>query len=137
MIGLAFAAILGFKAGAGFHSSSQLLGGIMGAFGGIVMALPAAMQPDSMGRPMTFNLWMIVLLGGAATIFGPLLGSILFFVVRLLLTSLAGEFIPSSLLNTQQTEQLAWVLIGLSLILLVVFRPQGVLGNKKELSFNV
>ena len=86
---------------------------------------------------MTFNLWMIVLLGGAATIFGPLLGSILFFVVRLLLTSLAGEFIPSSLLNTQQTEQLAWVLIGLSLILLVVFRPQGVLGNKKELSFNV
>ena len=60
-------------------------------------------------------------LGGAATIFGPLLGSILFFVVRLLLTSLAGEFIPSSLLNTQQTEPLAWVLIGLALILLVVF----------------
>ena len=120
-----------------YKLQALILGGIMGAFGGIVMALPAAMQPDSMGRPMTFNLWMIVLLGGAATIFGPLLGSILFFVVRLLLTSLAGEFIPSSLLNTQQTEQLAWVLIGLSLILLVVFRPQGVLGNKKELSFNV
>ena len=31
MIGLAFAAILGFKAGAGFHSSSLFLGGIMGA----------------------------------------------------------------------------------------------------------
>ena len=125
------------KSSYAYKLQALILGGIMGAFGGIVMALPAAMQPDSMGRPMTFNLWMIVLLGGAATIFGPLLGSILFFVVRLLLTSLAGEFIPSSLLNTQQTEQLAWVLIGLSLILLVVFRPQGVLGNKKELSFNV
>lgn len=125
------------KSSHAYKLQALILGGIMGAFGGIVMALPAAMQPDSMGRPMTFNLWMIVLLGGAATIFGPLLGSILFFVVRLLLTSLAGEFIPSSLLNTQQTEQLAWVLIGLSLILLVVFRPQGVLGNKKELSFNV
>ena len=125
------------KSSYAYKLQAPILGGIMGAFGGIVMALPAAMQPDSMGRPMTFNLWMIVLLGGAATIFGPLLGSILFFVVRLLLTSLAGEFIPSSLLNTQQTEQLAWVLIGLSLILLVVFRPQGVLGNKKELSCNV
>ncbi len=125
------------KSSYAYKLQALILGGIMGAFGGIVMALPAAMQPDSMGRPMTFNLWMIVLLGGAATIFGPLLGSILFFVVRLLLTSLAGEFIPSSLLNTQQTEQLAWVLIGVSLILLVVFRPQGVLGNKKELSFNV
>ena len=125
------------KSSYAYKMQALILGGIMGALGGIVMALPAAMQPDSMGRPTTFNLWMIMLLGGAATIFGPLLGTILFFVVRLLLTSLAGEFIPSSVLNTQQTEQLAWILIGISLILLVVFRPQGILGNKKELSFNV
>jgi branched-chain amino acid transport system permease protein len=101
------------------------------------MALPSAMQPDSMGRPATFNIWMIMLLGGAATIFGPLLGTLIFFSVRLVLTGLAGNFIPASVLNVQQTEQLAWVLIGLSLMLLVVFRPQGILGNKKELSFNV
>ncbi|WP_449283550.1 branched-chain amino acid ABC transporter permease [Leucobacter sp.] len=125
------------KSSYAYKMQALMLGGVMGAFGGIVMALPAAMQPDSMGRPTTFNLWMIMLLGGAATIFGPLLGSILFFVVRLLLTSLAGEFIPGSLLTSQQTEQLAWILIGISLILLVVFRPQGILGNKKELSFNV
>lgn len=125
------------KSSYAYKLQALILGGVIGALGGIVMALPAAMQPDSMGRPTTFNLWMIVLLGGAATIFGPLLGSILFFVVRLVLTGLAGEFIPSTVLNTQQTEQLAWILIGVSLILLVVFRPQGILGNKKELSFNV
>ncbi|KTR86897.1 branched-chain amino acid ABC transporter permease [Leucobacter chromiiresistens] len=125
------------KSSFSYKLQALILGGVMGAFGGIVMALPAAMQPDSMGRPTTFNLWMIMLLGGAATIFGPLLGSILFFVIRLLLTSLAGEFVPASVLSAQQTEQLAWILIGISLILLVVFRPQGILGNKKELSFNV
>lgn len=125
------------KSSYAYKMQALILGGVMGAFGGIVMALPAAMQPDSMGRPMTFNLWMIMLLGGAATIFGPLLGSLLFFIVRLILTSFAGEFIPDSVLNSQQTEQLAWILIGVSLILLVVFRPQGILGNKKELSFNV
>jgi len=125
------------KSGFAYKLQALILGGLIGALGGIVMALPSAMQPDSMGRPTTFNLWMIVLLGGAATIFGPLLGSILFFVVRLVLTGFASEFIPSTVLNNQQTEQLAWVLIGISLILLVVFRPQGILGNKKELSFNV
>lgn len=120
-----------------YKMQALILGGVMGAVGGIVMALPSAMQPDSMGRPMTFNLWMIMLLGGAATIFGPLLGTLIFFSVRLLLTGIAGNFIPASVLNVQQTEQLAWVLIGVSLMLLVIFRPQGILGNKKELSFNV
>lgn len=125
------------KSSYAYKMQALILGGVLGALGGIVMALPSAMQPDSMGRPATFNLWMIMLLGGAATIFGPLLGTLIFFIVRLLLTSLAGEFVPSSLLNAQQTEQLAWILIGISLMLLVIFRPQGILGNKKELSFNV
>jgi branched-chain amino acid transport system permease protein len=125
------------KSSYAYKLQALILGGVMGAFGGIVMALPSAMQPDSMGRPATFNIWMIMLLGGAATIFGPLLGTLIFFSVRLVLTGLAGNFIPASVLNVQQTEQLAWVLIGLSLMLLVVFRPQGILGNKKELSFNV
>ncbi len=125
------------KSSYAYKMQALILGGVLGAFGGIIMTLPSAMQPDSMGRPATFNLWMIMLLGGAATIFGPLLGTLIFFLVRLLLTSLAGEFVPSTLLNTQQTEQLAWILIGVSLMLLVIFRPQGILGNKKELSFNV
>ncbi|MBL5975549.1 MAG: branched-chain amino acid ABC transporter permease [Candidatus Leucobacter sulfamidivorax] len=125
------------KSSYAYKMQALILGGVMGAIGGIVMTMPSAMQPDGMARPMTFNLWMIMLLGGAATIFGPLLGTLIFFVVRLLLTTIAGEFVPSSLLSPSQTEQLAWVLVGVSLMLLVIFRPQGILGNKKELSFNV
>ncbi len=125
------------KSSYAYKMQALILGGVMGAIGGIVMTMPSAMQPDGMARPMTFNLWMIMLLGGAATIFGPLLGTLIFFVVRLLLTTIAGEFVPSNLLSPSQTEQLAWVLVGVSLMLLVIFRPQGILGNKKELSFNV
>jgi branched-chain amino acid transport system permease protein len=29
------------------------------------------------------------------------------------------------------------MLVGLALMLLVIFRPQGIFGNKKELSFSV
>ncbi|MDF2664251.1 MAG: branched-chain amino acid transporter permease, partial [Microbacterium sp.] len=30
-----------------------------------------------------------------------------------------------------------FILVGIGLMLLVIFRPQGIFGNKKELSFNV
>ncbi len=120
-----------------YKLQALMIGGVMGGFGGIIMALPASINPDGMGRATTFNLWMIMLLGGAATILGPLLGSLLFFIVRLLITSFASEFVPSSLLSSQQTEIISWILIGVMLMVLVIFRPQGILGNKKELSFNV
>lgn len=120
-----------------YKLQALMIGGVMGGFGGIIMSLPAAINPDGMGRATTFNLWMIMLLGGAATILGPLLGAILFFIVRLIITSAMTEFVPSDVLTAQQTEIIAWVLIGLMLMLLVIYRPQGILGNKKELSFNV
>lgn len=125
------------KSAYSYKMQALIIGGVMGGFGGIFLSLPAAMHPDSMGRPTTFNLWIIVLLGGAATIFGPLLGTILFFITRLLVIAGSKTFIPSHIVNSQQSEQLAWVLIGLALMLLVVFRPQGILGDKKELSFSV
>lgn len=120
-----------------YKMQALIIGGIMGGFGGIFMSLPGSLHPDTMGRPTTFNLWIVVLLGGAATIFGPVLGALLFFITRLLIIAAANTFIPSSMLGAQQTEQFAWLLIGLALIFLVVFRPQGILGDKKELSFNV
>lgn len=125
------------KSAYSYKMQALILGGVIGGFGGIFIGLPAALHPDAMGRPMTFNLWIIVLLGGAATIFGPLLGTVLFFITRILVISAATTFVPSSILSAQQTEQFAWMLIGLALVFLVVFRPQGILGNKKELSFNV
>ena len=38
-------------------------------------------------------------------------------------------------LTTQQSQMLVFVLGGVALMLLVIFRPQGILGNKKELTF--
>lgn len=119
-----------------YKLQALVIGGVMGGFGGIIMSLPATINPDGFSRATTFNLWMIMLLGGAAAILGPLLGSILFFVVRLVITSVASEFVPRDVLSAQQSEILAWVLVGLMLMLLVIFRPQGILGNKKELAFN-
>ncbi len=40
-------------------------------------------------------------------------------------------------MNGQQTSQFAFIVVGVALMLLVIFRPQGILGDKRELRFNV
>lgn len=113
-----------------------VIGGALGALGGIMYVLPSSVQADSMGRTLTFFIWTALLLGGAATIFGPVLGTILFFSVRILIRGITGAVVPPEILNTQQSDQFSWVVVGVILMLLVIFRPQGILGNKRELQFN-
>jgi neutral amino acid transport system permease protein len=114
-----------------------IIGGGFGALAGMVYVLSSSVQPDAMGRSLTFFCWTALLLGGAASIFGPVLGTILFFTVRVLVQGTANAWVPDSVMNTQQTEQFAWIVVGVALMLLVIFRPQGILGNKRELRFNV
>jgi branched-chain amino acid transport system permease protein len=38
-------------------------------------------------------------------------------------------------MTSQQASTMRFILVGIGLILLIVFRPQGILGNKKELTF--
>ncbi len=108
-----------------------VIGGVLGALGGIIYVLPSSVQPDSMGRALTFFAWTALLLGGAATIFGPVLGSILFFVVRIFIKGTADVLVPDSLMNSQQTEQFSWIVVGVALMLLVIFRPQGHPGRQE------
>lgn len=114
-----------------------IIGGLFGSLGGMIYILPGSMQPDAMGRNLTFFAWTALLLGGAATVFGPVLGSILFFSLRILIQGTADAVVPNAIMNTAQTKQFAWICVGVALMCLVIFRPQGILGNKKELRFNV
>ena len=120
-----------------YKMQALVLGGVIGAVAGIIYVLPRAVQPDSMGRPMTFFVWTILLLGGAATVFGPVLGSIIFWVSLMLIKSVMRVGVPESVMRTEQIEQFGWIVVGVTLMLLVIFRPQGILGDKKELAIDV
>ncbi|TQL48875.1 amino acid/amide ABC transporter membrane protein 2 (HAAT family) [Homoserinimonas aerilata] len=116
-----------------------VLGGVLGTLGGVVMALPSAVVPGVYLPSLTFFLWTILLLGGAATIFGPVIGAAIFWMLMAFLSvflpSLAAEgLLPG--VSSVQAGVLRYILIGLVLMAIVIFRPQGILGNKKELTFN-
>jgi len=118
-----------------------VIGGLFGAIGGMMYVLPATVQPDALGRSITFFCYTALLLGGAATIWGPVLGSLIFFVGRVAIIGVANTYLSSddyiNIMNGQQTSQFAFIVVGVALMLLVIFRPQGILGDKRELRFNV
>jgi branched-chain amino acid transport system permease protein len=119
-----------------YKMQALVLGGVIGALGGVIWSLGAAVQPDSMGRPTTFWIWTLLLLGGAATVFGPILGSILFWSSLLIVKRLAGILIPDNVMGPNELEPFSLVLVGVTLMCLVIFRPQGILGDRRELAIN-
>jgi branched-chain amino acid transport system permease protein len=119
-----------------YKMQSLIIGGVIGSLGGVIYALSSSVQPDSFGRTTTFLLYTCLILGGAATVFGPILGSFLYFIVLVGLRDVITEFVPSSIMNQQQIPQFTWIVVGVGLMVLVIFRPQGILGNKKELAFD-
>lgn len=119
-----------------YKMQALVLGGMCGSLAGMLYVLPRSIAPDSMGRSLTFFVWTVLLLGGAATLFGPVLGSMLFYAVYMLVRAGMREGLEGVVSSTM-VEQIGGLLVGVALMLLVIFRPQGILGNKKELAFDV
>lgn len=123
-----------------YKMQSLILGGALGTLAGIVFVLPRAVQPGNYVTGLTFFIWTIMLLGGAATVFGPIVGSMIFWVLLSLTEGVLQGLVNMGVITFLSTDQIGpvrFILIGLGLMALVVFRPQGIFGNKKELQFNV
>ncbi|MFI8632439.1 branched-chain amino acid ABC transporter permease [Microbacterium sp. NPDC077663] len=121
-----------------FKMQALIVGGVIIAAGGILTAMGTNVNPNVYVTSQTFYVWTALLLGGAATIFGPVLGAVLFWVVRAFLSNLLPALSQIGVLpflSSEQSQMLVFVLVGVALMLLVIFRPQGILGSKKELTF--
>jgi ABC-type branched-subunit amino acid transport system permease subunit len=121
-----------------YKMQALIIGGVLGALGGILTALPSSVNPVTYVTALTFFVWTALLLGGAATVFGPILGAVIFWVLQAFLTNILPALSSAGLLgnlSTQQSSIFRFILVGIGLMLLVIYRPQGILGDKKELTF--
>ena len=124
---------------------SLVLGGVIGAFGGVVLAVGnQTANPISFRTEMTFFVYAILVLGGVGKIIGPIVGSMIFwFVINFTEGTLAqatdgkGSDLPSWLVTANNFGFIRFMLVGLGLVLLVIFRPQGIFGDRKEQAFDV
>lgn len=125
-----------------YKMQSLILGGIIGSLGGAVYALSRqSVQPDNYGTALTFFAYTVLILGGAARVFSPVIGAIIFwfllvFIEQSLRQGVSNGLIPDWLIGPNQVGQVRFMLVGLGLMLLMIFRPQGIFGDKKELALD-
>jgi branched-chain amino acid transport system permease protein len=125
-----------------YKMQSLILGGVVGAFAGFVYAISRqSVQPDNYSTALTFFAYAVLILGGAARVLGPVAGSVIFwfllvFVEQVLRQAVANDLIPNWLMTPNQVGQVRFMLVGLGLMLLMIYRPQGIFGDKKELALD-
>ena len=125
-----------------YKMQSLIIGGVIGACGGFVYALSRqSVQPDNYGTALTFFAYTVLILGGAARVFSPVVGAMIFwflivFIEQVLRQGVTNDLIPDWLIGVNQVSQIRFMLMGIGLMLLMIFRPQGMFGDKKELALD-
>jgi branched-chain amino acid transport system permease protein len=123
-----------------YKMQSLVLGGVIGALGGFVFAIVnQSVQPDNYSTAFTFFCYTALLLGGVARVLGPVVGAMLFwfllqFTDVALRQAISADYISESVLVGNEVGQVRLVLVGLGLMLLMIFRPQGIFGDKREVA---
>ena len=124
-----------------YKLQALVLGGVIGGMGGVFNALQTkSVHPDFYSTAQTFYAFGALLLGGAATVFGPVVGAMLFWFLlavpdAVLRQAIAGPD-PLLPLTDAQVGATRFILLGILIAVLMVFRPQGLLGRKREVQFD-
>jgi branched-chain amino acid transport system permease protein len=122
-----------------YKMQSLIIGGVIGGFAGMMLAVDRQfVEPKLFESSLTFLAYAALILGGMARIFGPILGSILLWFMISASETFLREAITSGFLGLDNVFEpkdvgpLRFALVGLLIMLLVIFRPQGILGDREE-----
>ena len=122
-----------------YKLQSLVLGGVLAGLAGVMLALGAnTVNANTFAPQVTFFLYAALILGGAATRIGPIIGAVLFwFILAAGQTALAeagnNDLLPGILDDSTAQGAAAFGLVGVGLILLMTFRPQGIFGSQEEM----
>jgi neutral amino acid transport system permease protein len=109
-----------------------MIGGLIAGIAGSLYAWQlTVVYPDNFLPLVTFNAWTIVVLGGAGNNLGTLLGAAIFWAYQSSTRFVLSDIVP---LDDARLGAFRIMVIGLLLMVLMVWRPQGILGKKEELT---
>ncbi|ACC82305.1 branched-chain amino acid ABC transporter permease [Nostoc punctiforme] len=115
-----------------YKLQSLILGGAIAGIAGAFFAWQlSAIYPDNFQPQITFDTWIMVILGGSGNNVGTILGAVIFFAYD----ALTREVLPRIVhLDEARLGAFRIMVIGLILMILMIWRPQGILGKKEELT---
>lgn len=128
-----------------YKMQSLIIGGIIGMFAGMILALDrGSVQPDNYSRDVTFYVLTALVLGGLAKVSGSVTGAMLFWVLFVLSDNILREITRNgplrignfTIIQSTQVGAVNYMFVGIGLILLMTFRPQGLFGNRQEMALD-
>jgi neutral amino acid transport system permease protein len=115
-----------------YKLQALMIGGFLTGVGGAFYAWQQSnVYPNNFRSDLTFNVWILMVLGGAGSNPGVVVGAIVFWAYTALTRDL-GKLFP--MIPGAQIDAFRMVVIGLLLIGLMVWRPQGIMGDRDELT---
>ncbi len=110
------------------------------AIGGAIMGLGGAAQghfigfiaPDNYLPMLTFQVWVMLIVGGSGNNRGAILGAVVVWGIWALSASAIAAVIPAD--QQARTASLQIVLIGVALCAILLLRPRGILGEVRIVS---
>jgi branched-chain amino acid transport system permease protein len=128
-----------------YKMQSLIIGGLIGMFSGVIFALDrGSVQPDNYSRDVTFYILTALVLGGVAKVSGSIVGSMLFWGIFVFSDNFLRELTKDqplkifgvTVMQKIQVGAINYMFIGVGLMLLMAFRPQGLFGNRKEMALD-
>ncbi|WP_214104394.1 branched-chain amino acid ABC transporter permease [Acrocarpospora catenulata] len=123
-----------------YKMQALVFGGVVGSLAGFLFALSrAATQPDLFSTELTFFAYTVLILGGAARVAGPVVGAMIFWLLLILVKTGMEEAVNHQVITfitVNQVGSINYMLVGLGLILLLIYRPQGIFGDKREIALD-
>jgi len=111
-----------------FKTKSLVLGSCMaGAAGSLFAHYTSFVSPDMFMPLLTFSVWTMLIVGGTANNYGAILGA---FLIQMFERSTR---ILKDLVDMPSGAQvnLRWIVIGLLMVIFLMYKPHGVLGERK------
>ncbi|MBW4675328.1 MAG: branched-chain amino acid ABC transporter permease [Desmonostoc geniculatum HA4340-LM1] len=115
-----------------YKLQSLMLGGAIAGIAGAFFAWQlGAIYPDNFQPQLTFDTWIMVILGGSGNNIGTILGAVVFFAYDAITREVLPRIVP---LDEARLGAFRIMVIGFILMVLMIWRPQGILGKKEELT---
>jgi branched-chain amino acid transport system permease protein len=122
-----------------YKMQALVLGGVFGGLAGIMLAVDRQfVEPRNFESGLTFFAYAALILGGLARILGPTVGAMIFWFLIAGVQSFLDQAVRTNflgfdkILDPADVGPVRFMLVGLLIMGLVIFRPQGILCSRKD-----
>lgn len=123
-----------------------LIGGVIIGIAGMLQAIDKqSVQPDTFNPVITFMIWTALIIGGPGRVFSPVVGAMIFWGLLTFTENFLRQALDTGASDTLDTlfnltvfnvSQVKFMIVGLALMLLMRFRPQGIFGSREEMALD-